>query len=93
MLVTRAVLALVIACPSGLALGASAAESDTFVISAATGYGVEDCLSEGGECGRLVADAWCEEQGRGNALKFGRSLRTSGAETAASPAYFITCGN
>jgi hypothetical protein len=71
--------------------GISAREPSTFTITAASGYGVEDCLSEGGECGRVVANAWCEEHGRGEALKFGRS----GASTdpAAARPYFIVCGD
>ncbi len=72
----------------------SAREASTYVIAAAPGYGVEDCLAEGGECGRVVADAWCEAQGRGAALKFGRddSDRTAGGEPAVTRPYFITCG-
>jgi hypothetical protein len=64
------------------------------MIAAAQGYGVEDCLAEGGECGRAVADAWCAAQGRGAALKFGRSEGGSGEsrEPAGPRPYFITCG-
>ena len=42
-----------------------AADKDaTFLIPAAEGYGVADCLTGGGsECGRIVADAYCEAQG------------------------------
>lgn len=67
-------------------------EADTFTISAASGYGVEDCLAEGGECGRVVADAWCEAHGRGGALKFGRSDGESSNNSAELRPYFITCG-
>ncbi len=70
-------------------------EANTFTIAAASGYGVEDCLGEGGECGRVVADAWCEAHGRGAALKFGRSSDDAGAMSNGSPGprpYFITCG-
>lgn len=72
-----------------------AREANTFVIAAASGYGVEDCLAEGGECGRVVADAWCEANGQGAALKFGRSENNQGAggnQTELRP-YFITCGD
>jgi hypothetical protein len=71
--------------------GPSAQEASTFTIAASPGYGVEDCLNEGGECGRAVADAWCKEHGRGEALKFGRSeVSTEPAETRP---YFIACGD
>ena len=64
-------------------------EPRTFMIAAASGYGLEDCLSEGGECGRAVADAWCEAHGQGAALKFGLS---TGAPLGPQP-YFVTCGD
>jgi ssDNA-binding replication factor A large subunit len=81
-----AVLAVASAC------AAYARETDTFMISAASGYGVEDCLAEGGECGHVVADAWCEAHGRGAALKFGRSDADLTDTPAALRPYFITCG-
>jgi hypothetical protein len=73
-----------------------ASEARTYFIAAANGYGVEDCLGEGGECGKVVADAWCEAFGRGAALKFGRSEGNTDRipETSALPGpYFITCGD
>lgn len=70
---------------------ASPGEESTYVIAAASGYGVEDCLGEGGECGQVVADARCEAHGRGAAVKFGVS--ESPAEDAATRPYFITCGH
>ena len=66
----------------------------TFMIAAGSGYGVEDCLDEGGECGRVVANAWCESHDHGTAVKFGRSPDdTNGISNAASvpKPYFITC--
>jgi len=71
-----------------------ARETNTFVIAAAQGYGVEDCLAEGGECGHVVADAWCEAHGAGEALRFGVS-GTNPAEAAGGRGrpYFITCGD
>jgi hypothetical protein len=74
-----------------------ATEPSTFLIAAASGYGIEDCLGEGGECGQVVADAWCEAHGRGAASKFGRSNGDASAMSNAAPPnpqpYFITCGN
>ncbi len=62
--------------------GAKAGEAHSFVVAGNDGYGVEDCLGDGGECGRVVADAWCEAHGHGGALSFGR----------AADAYVVTCG-
>ena len=74
----------------GDSLPIKAQGANTFVIAATSGYGVEDCLGEGGECGRVVADAWCEAHGQGAALKFGQE-NESGVLIARGP-YFITCG-
>jgi hypothetical protein len=71
--------------------GVSAQEPSTFVIAAAPGYGVEDCLAEGGECGRVIADAWCEASGHGEALKFGLFNDAGTNGSTGSRPYFITC--
>jgi hypothetical protein len=49
-------------------------QNATFLIPAADGYGVADCLTAGGsECGRIVADAYCESQGFRKSARFGRA--------------------
>ena len=74
-------------------------EGHLFIIAAADGYGVEDCLAEGGECGRIVADAWCEAHGHGPALAFGVADDVTGAISggAAAPVtdrpYMVRCGD
>jgi hypothetical protein len=35
------------------------------------GYGLGDCLASGNDCGRIVANAWCETQGFARAASFG----------------------
>jgi len=50
---------------------ATTAEDGTFVISANDGYGLGDCLASGSECGKIVANAWCEAQGFRGAASFG----------------------
>ena len=75
-----------------------AASGHSFIISAADGYGVQDCLGEGGECGRIVADAWCEAHGHGAAISYGRAEDVTGVISLANSAdktqtpYVITCG-
>jgi hypothetical protein len=86
-----------------VALGAghsrAAEEGHTFIIAGAEGYGVEDCLAEGGECGRVVADAWCEAHGHGAAISFGVADDVTGAIPASVAAdkprspYVIRCGD
>jgi hypothetical protein len=80
----------------GLILGAAAigegqaGEARSYVIAANDGYGLADCLGEGGECGRAVADAWCAANGRGAALAFGPARDAS---PAAKDAFVVTCGD
>lgn len=73
----------------------------TFIIPASDGYGVADCLSsKSSECGKIVADAWCEAQGFAKATTFGIAAREdfTGSVTKASEAeqaeqpLTITCG-
>jgi hypothetical protein len=89
--VSRLTLTLALALPASEIDPGKAAQASTFLISSTVGYGVEDCLGEGGECGRVVADAWCEAHGRGAALDFGQRTEP-GAALTGPPAYFITCG-
>lgn len=70
----------------------------SFLIPANDGYGIAECLGEGGACGRMVADAWCAAQGMGKARAFGpaeatdvtASLRNA-SRTSAPQAYSVTC--
>jgi hypothetical protein len=63
----------------------------TFVIAATSGYGLEDCLGEGGECGRVVADAWRKAHGQGAALKFGQENQSGVLMANLRRPSFITC--
>lgn len=80
-----------------------AAPSDqrTFLIPAGDGYGVADCISSKSECGRIVANAWCESKGFARASEFGLASRedftgsVSKAKTSSAPPeqpLVITCG-
>jgi hypothetical protein len=91
---------MVVALSAGCAARGQAAEAgNSFVVVAADGYGVEDCLAEGEECGRVVADAWCEAHGHGPAISFGLADDVTGAITTKVAAekprnpYIIRCGN
>jgi hypothetical protein len=84
--------------PSRVAAEVKAAT--TFLIPASEGYGVADCLLERGECGRIVATAFCESKGYDKATAFGaaeKELHTgsvSGTTQVASRAdapLSITC--
>ncbi|HEY5794799.1 MAG TPA: hypothetical protein VIU82_07265 [Bosea sp. (in: a-proteobacteria)] len=82
---------------------AAPSEQRTFLIPASDGYGVADCLSSKSECGKIVADAWCEAQGFAKASSFGLASRedftgslskVKAAAPAAAPEQplVITCG-
>jgi hypothetical protein len=72
-----------------------------FLIPANDGYGVADCLSTKSECGKIVADAWCEAQGFARATAFGVAAREdfTGSLSKPSPVALaeqplsITCGD
>lgn len=61
---------------------AQSAAVSTYVVSDQEGYGVVDCLAQKSECGRIVADAWCESHGHRAARAYGPSEDV----TAAVPA-------
>ena len=77
-------------------LAARADETHDYEIAANDGYGLEDCLSSGAECGRVVADAWCEAHGHGHALSFGPSDGTEEdlrRVSATQETYPVRCGD
>ncbi len=78
----------------------SAQENETFVISASEGYGVSDCFMQGAACGPVMANAWCQSQGRAQATAWGLAsditATIAGAAKAAARepgAMLITCGD
>jgi len=77
--------------------GAQAGETHPLVIAANDGYGVEDCLAESGDCGQVVADAWCEAHGHGAAVSYGPASRFTGLVAtkiaATSEDYVVNCGD
>jgi hypothetical protein len=86
--------------------GARAGVADTgasFIVSAADGYGVNECIQTGADCGRIVADAWCEAHGHAAAKAFGRAdditgaiqkaaVRETPSRTIGEDDVFISCG-
>lgn len=76
-------------------VGSASAADRQFILPANDGYGIADCLAEGGTCARMVADAWCAAQGLGKAQSYGRADATdvtaSVGNGRSSPAYTVTC--
>ena len=87
--------------------GARAAVTDkanSFIVSAADGYGVNECIKNRSDCAKIVADAWCEAHGHSGAQAFGRADDVTGAiqttavretpsKTIGEDDVFISCGD
>ncbi len=54
---------------AGSALPSRAAEN--YVIPSSDGYGIGECMHAGMDCGRVVADSWCESHGHAHVQAFG----------------------
>lgn len=78
---------------------ASATEA-SFMVPAADGYGVAECLISNQACGQVVADTWCEAQGYARAVSFRQiepaevtgSIQKASLERRHAP-ISITCSN
>ena len=64
-----ALLALVLSAPAQAS--SLQGKNGNYVIPADGSYGVEECISQSFECGRVVAAAWCEAHGHGAVRAFG----------------------
>ncbi len=90
---------------AGLALAAAALPAraaENYVIPSSDGYGISDCMHSGVDCGRVIADSWCESHGHAHVLAFGTVEDVTGsiqASTQAEPAkaapgdIVIRCGD
>ncbi len=69
---------------------ARSGEGHTLIIPPNDGYGFEECLTPGSQCGLVVADAWCKAHGFGGSQGF----RPETADAAGVPAgsVRVTCG-
>jgi hypothetical protein len=76
---------------AGYACGAHAetGANATYVISDQEGYGLLECLTRHSDCGKVVADSWCESHGHVAAKAFGRADdMTASVEKGAARASF-----
>jgi hypothetical protein len=49
---------------------AKAPKQRDFVVAGSDGYGTQECLTNQSQCGRIVANAWCEAKGFKSALAY-----------------------
>ena len=67
---------------SSYCLQARAAEN--YVIPSSDGYGIGDCMHAGMDCGRVIADSWCESHGHAHVLAYGTVDDVTGAIQAST---------
>ncbi len=89
--------AVIVAC-TGLAAGGSpgtarAGAGQSYSVPLADGYGLGDCMRSGSDCGRVMADSWCEAHGHAHAAAFGSSDDVTGAIKASDKVFQIAAGN
>src|SRR4051794_10510292 len=81
---------------AGLIAPARAEASHEYEIATNDGCGLEDGRGGGAECGRVVADAWCEAHGHGHALAYGLRSAMNGLAPRVSTAdylYIVRCAD
>jgi hypothetical protein len=74
-----------------LAIPSRAGENRTLIIPPSDGYGFDECLKAGSQCGFIVADAWCKAHGFGASKSFGPEK--AGAAGAVPGSFLVTCGD
>jgi hypothetical protein len=70
---------------------AGAGESRTLIIPPNDGYGFEECLTPGSQCGLVVADAWCKAHGFAGSQGFGPE--PSGTAGVPAGSVRVVCGD
>jgi len=73
-----------------LRLPAEAIEGHTLIIPPNDGYGFEQCLTPGSQCGLILADAWCKAYGYRGSQGF--RPETSGTPDVPIGSIWVTCG-
>jgi hypothetical protein len=80
----------------------AARAAENYVIPASDGYGIGECMHAGVDCGRVIADSWCESHGHAHVLAFGTVEDVTGSiqasnkpepVTAAPGDIVIRCGD
>jgi hypothetical protein len=66
--------------------GLPAHAADNYVIPSSDGYGISDCMHAGMDCGRVIADSWCESHGHAHVLAFGTVDDVTGSVQASTKA-------
>jgi len=86
--------------PAGFALAANPSVRD-FIVPVDDGYGMDECMAEGGPCAKLIADSWCQVNGMKTSLHYvaaeasdvTASLSKKITERLPTPSYIVTCSD
>ena len=85
--------------PSAAPSGKS--EQNVFLLPPSDGYGIAECLTGQRECGKIVANAWCESKGFAKAASYGAvsateitgSIAGRTSQPSTKPPLMITCAD
>ena len=58
--------------------------AENYVIPDSDGYGIGECMHAGSDCGRVMADSWCEAHGHAHVLAFGTVEDVTGSIQAST---------
>ena len=79
---------------AGLFSSSRAQEAENYTISGNDGYGIAECMKTGSECGRVIADSWCESHGHAHALGYEMGEDVTGALPASTvPVVKVAAGD
>ncbi len=78
---------------------AAKGEQSVFLLPPTDGYGIAECLTGDRECGKIVANAWCEAKGFARAASYGAASPTEitgsvagrASDASKEPPLVITC--
>lgn len=66
-----------------------------FLIAGGDGYGATECLASAGQCGQIVANAWCDSKGYSRSVSYRVAekdeITASTGRIGSEQAFIITC--
>lgn len=71
----------------------SSAAGENYVIHDSQGYGIGECMHAGSDCGRVMADSWCEAHGHAHALAYGTGEDVTGSVASNSAVAPVTASD
>jgi len=72
--------------------GPAGAETRIFIIENHSDYGVDQCLTSGARCGKVVASAYCQSRNYTEAVSFRKVDRDEVTGGAQASCYTAICG-